>query len=69
MTQRIIYHDFRSKPAAQSVALTAPMLRKGRRIIKTFAHVNTALSTGCMFLCGACSAVSLLVLLLLVRGN
>ncbi len=69
MTQNVIYHDFQNKTAAPAVVLTDPMLRKGRRLIKTFAHINTTLNMGCVFLCGACSAVSVLLLLLLVRGN
>ncbi len=69
MTQNVIYHDFQNKAAAPAVVLTDPMLRKGRRLIKTFAHVNTALNMGCVFLCGACSAASLIVLFLLVRGS
>jgi hypothetical protein len=68
MTQRIIYHDFRKETAPKTVTLTAPMLRKGRRMIRTFAHINTTLNIGCIFLCGACSAVSVLVLLLLARA-
>ena len=69
MTQKIIYHEFVNESNEPNVALTAPILDKGRRLIKTYAQVNTALNVGCIFLCGACSAVSLVILLLLVRGS
>lgn len=68
MTQRIIHHDFQKETAPKTVTLTGPMLQKGRRVMRTFAYLNTTLNLGCIFLCGACSAVSLLVLLLLVRA-
>lgn len=66
MTSSIIYHDFRSTSEltapAPAVALTAHTLTKGRRILKTAAKVSAALDAVCVFLCGACTAVSLFVI-------
>ena len=69
MTQKVIYHDFQNKADASATVLTEPLLRKGRRLLRTFAYVNTGVHLGCVFLCGACSAVSVLLLLLLARGG
>jgi hypothetical protein len=69
MTQKVIHYDFQKKAATPAVVLSEPLLRKGRRLLKTFAYVNTGLNMGCVFLCGACSAVSVLLLLLLVRNG
>lgn len=74
MTNSIIYHNFQNTAAATNasasqVVLTAPMLEKGRRVAKTVSRVNAAANAACMFLCGACSAVGLLILLLLVWGG
>ena len=68
MTQQVIYHDFQKKREQTGVALTGPLLAKGRRLMKSVGRINTALNASCVFLCGACSAVSLVVLFLLVRG-
>ena len=68
MTQRMIYNDFRSGTEAPGAVLTAPVLRKGRRVLKTFARIHRGVNMGCVFLCGACSAVSLLILLLLAHS-
>jgi hypothetical protein len=69
MTQQIIYHDFKATSATPTVALTAPILRKGRRLAKACTCFNNAMGTACIFLCGACSAVSLVILFLLTRGS
>ncbi len=74
MTNPIIYHNFQNtatatKVPAPSVVLTGPILEKGRRVAKTVIRVNHVANAACMFLCGACSAVGLLILLLLVRGG
>lgn len=71
MAPRIIYHDFTQKAdrtPETTVFLTASVLEKGRRLAKTAANVNAALNTACIFLCGACAAVSIGILLLLTAG-
>lgn len=66
MTTHIIYHDFRNTSnTTPAVLLTAPMLAKGRRLYRTAAKVNTVLNHSCLFLCGACIGVSVLIILLL----
>ena len=70
MTTHIIYHDFRnSNPPCPRVMLTAPVLTKGRRLFKTASKVNTGLNRACIFLCGACAAVSLFVFLIAWIGG
>ncbi len=74
MTNSIIYHNFQNteaaaKAPASGVVLTAPILEKGRRVAKFVIRVNAVANAACMFLCGACSAVGLVILLLLVRGS
>lgn len=69
MTSRIIYHDFRN-PSELSyptspVMLTAPILAKGRRFLRAVEAINTAINAACIFLCGACTVVSLLILFML----
>lgn len=56
MTTKIIYHDFRQSPAPASIP------EKGRRILRAARKVNTALNDACLFLCGACAAVSVMIL-------
>ena len=53
MTSNIIYHDFRNN---------APSNPTTPRIVKTAPHVNNVLHTLCIFLCGACTAISILAL-------
>ncbi len=69
MTQKIIYHDFRESVTEPNMALTAQILSKGRRLAKTLTQLNNAMNVTCIFLCGACSAVSLMILFLIARGN
>ena len=68
MTQKIIYHDFRSHsiPAepTSKVSLTAAILAKGRRL----AAMRDALNITCAALCGACIGVSILILATLFLG-
>ena len=68
MTSGIIYHDFQSSkivsPATEqdtTVALTASLLAKGRRLAK----LNSSLQVACIALCGACIGVSGMVLWIL----
>lgn len=72
MTSRIIYHDFRNASntpfPTPTVVLTAPMLIKGRRLFKTAARVNASVNAACVFLCGACTALSLGILAMLFFG-
>lgn len=73
MTTQIIYHDFRkaSEPAqvkTSAILLTAPILKKGRRWFKVWAGINAAVQGGCLALCGACIAVSLLIFSVLLFG-
>ena len=65
MTTRVIYHNFKNRKAAASrMALTAPMLLNGRRLIKTTRTIPAALNAVCIFLCGGCTMVSLFILVL-----
>ena len=58
MTSKIIYHDFRMKNDTATKNTAA-------RVVKASAHVNAALNTACIFLCGACTAISILALVAL----
>lgn len=70
MTSRIIYHDFRSaNNSVPRIILTAPVLAKARRLVKVADKVNNVLTAACIFLCGACSTVSLFVLIILALGG
>lgn len=75
MTPRVIYHDFRQEsssvfaPEPGSTVLTASVLNKGRRLLKFTARVSSVVTAACIFLCGACTAAGLLVLLLLSMGG
>ena len=69
MTSHVIYHDFgRNNSVSQlpekksTLALSATMLAKGRRIAKW----NKALGCACVMLCGACIGASVLVLCMLL---
>jgi hypothetical protein len=70
MTSQIIYHDFRgipntvSEPTAETF-LNEERLQNGRKMRKANALVHAA----CIFLCGGCTAVSLLIMLLLMLGR
>ena len=69
MATNIIYHDFRNtNTPVPSVMLTAPLLNKGRRLIKAVDTINAAIIATCIFLCGICSAVSILILIRLSLG-
>lgn len=67
MTSRVIYHDFRQENDTitvpeSAVILTAPILAKGRRWIKAWAGFNATVHGVCLVLCGACIAVSAMIL-------
>lgn len=62
MTSRIIYHDFRK---ASAVTKTRALNRHNRMLQK----VNEVLNSACMFFCGACTAASVFVLLMLCGGR
>lgn len=63
MTTHIIYHDFRNPTSAASgVMLTAAVLKKGRRLVKTVNAINKVQVTACVFLCSACITVSMLIM-------
>ena len=73
MTTQIIYHDFRkaSDPTTVTTStflLTAPILKKGRRWLKVWAGINAAVQGGCLALCGACIAVTLLIFSVILFG-
>lgn len=53
MTARIIYHDFQNNEKA-----------KEPRLVKIAARVNTGLNAACLFLCGACAAIGVLVIVM-----
>ena len=59
MTSKIIYHDF-THAETDSDASRAPALTRAYQII------NAALNNLCLFLCGICCGISILVLLGLV---
>lgn len=70
MSTRVIYHDFRKVQSPDlSVMLTAQVLSKGRRLIKAVNKLNTAINGACLFLCGACMGVSILILAWLAIGG
>ena len=57
MTARIIYHDFRNEKTA-----------KEPRIVKIVSRLNAILSDTCLFLCGACTAIGILVIVMATIG-
>lgn len=66
MTSNVIYHDFRAaNEAAPTAALTASVLTKGRKWVKTLNAIPAMANNACMFLCGACAGVSVLLLIVL----
>lgn len=71
MENRVIYHDFGAHPQTEKPAgllLTATVLEKGRRRIHTIATINVAVYTACAALCGACTAVSIGILTMVLGG-
>ena len=73
MKPSVIYYDFQTTKEVLSepespVVLTGSMLSKGRRLLKATAHANAAMHAACIFLCGACTAVGLLILVMLSCG-
>lgn len=65
MTSQIIYHDFREPGNSPALALTASALNKGRRLLRAADKINTAVSIACIFLCSACTLLTLLAVLML----
>ena len=61
MTARIIYHDFQNEEAS--------LQAKEPRLVKIAERVNTGLNATCIFLCGACSAIGVLVILMAALGG
>ena len=57
MTARIIYHDFRNEET-----------RKEPRLVKIAERINKLLSDTCLFLCGACTAIGILVIVMATIG-
>ena len=71
MENRVIYHDFGAQPLTHKptgLLLTATVLEKGRHRIHTIATINVALYTACAALCGACTAVSIGILTMVLGG-
>lgn len=59
MTTKIIYHDFRISTAPESIQDKPP------RILKAVEKINAAINGACLFLCGACAAIGVMILCLL----
>lgn len=69
MTSNIIHHDFQnSRHTSSPRDIAAQKIYKARRLMKLTATINSAINTACVFLCGACMAASLLILLSLGLG-
>lgn len=68
MTSNIIYHDF-SNSNATGLVLTAKILAKGRRKLKTWASVNRVLRVACISLNALCIACSLFTLCYIAFGG
>lgn len=66
MSTNVIYHDFQAaNEPAPSVALTASVLSKGRKWVKAVDAIPTIANNACLFLCGACAGISVLLLIVL----
>ena len=69
MPARVIYHNFQQANTPEpTIVLTAPTLAKGRRFVKAFENINTAINAACLILCGACAGISLFILFALLGG-
>ena len=60
MTSKIIYHNFQNTDV--------PASQKAPGIVRAATHINTALNTTCIFLCGTCVGISILALVALWLG-
>ena len=67
MASNIIYHDF-SNTNATRLVLTAQVLEKGRRKLKTWASVNAVLRLACISLNALCIACSLFTICWIAFG-
>ena len=67
MTSNIIYHDFSN--TTPGLVLTAKVLEKGRRKLKTWAGINTVLRVACISLNALCIACSLFTLCWIALGG
>ncbi len=59
MTSSVIHYNFRSDE--EETKLTAPVLTKGRRYVKTMRHVSNGLKALCILVNVACIALSVFV--------
>ena len=74
MTSHVIYHDFQTANALvyepePQVILTGRMPTKGRRFLRATAYAQAAINIACICFSGACTALSLLLLLTLAMGG
>ena len=67
MTSNIIYHDFSN--TTTGLVLTAKILEKGRRKLKTWASVNAVLRVACISLNALCIACSLFTICWVAFGG